>query len=214
MNVGGDPGMANAQTLEPVPLAALPPTVAPSLGQPLQMEGIWTRGGVQEKGPSLARGILAGCVAALAGAVAWALIAVVSGYQIGFAAMGVGFLVGWAVRRFGRGRTRAYGAAGALLSLAGIILGNVLTLVGYLTKDQAVPLFTSVGLVATHAGPTFDYLKATFSGISLLFYAIAVYEGYRFAVLAPKPKAATATLPAATSLPQAPPAETPPTVEP
>jgi len=40
-------------------------------------------------------------------------------------AIAVAFLVGWAVRTFGRGRTRAFGIAGGLLAIVGVALGEI-----------------------------------------------------------------------------------------
>ena len=52
---------------------------------------------------NLLLGAAAGMIAALAGAAVWAGVTVVTGYQIGFMAIGVGFLVGYAIRAVGRG---------------------------------------------------------------------------------------------------------------
>ena len=48
---------------------------------------------------SLPMGLMAGAGAALLGAIGWAVITALTKFQIGFMAVGVGFLVGTAVRR-------------------------------------------------------------------------------------------------------------------
>jgi len=52
---------------------------------------------------------LAGGVAALLGACIWAAVTVTTNYQIGWMAVGVGFLVGYAVRSFGKGIDKSFG---------------------------------------------------------------------------------------------------------
>ena len=49
--------------------------------------------------------LIGGVVAALVGAALWAVITVTTGYQIGFMAIGVGFLVGLTVGHVGKGTT-------------------------------------------------------------------------------------------------------------
>lgn len=57
----------------------------------------------REARQNLPAAIAAGVVAALIAAAVWATITVVTQFQIGWMAVGAGFLVGHAVRHFGRG---------------------------------------------------------------------------------------------------------------
>lgn len=132
---------------------------------------------------NLALAIVGGAVAALIGAAAWAAITITSGYQIGFMAIGVGFLVGFAVRQLGKGSTPAFGAVGALLSLAGCVVGNILAITGLIARASGQPLLTAMSEISVPAIPAM--LIGTFSAIDVLFYAIAVYEGYKLSLLAP-----------------------------
>ena len=121
----------------------------------------------------------AGLVAALAGAIVWAVITVATQMQIGFMAVGVGFLVAWAVRRFGQGAHPVYGVLGAALALLGCVAGNLLSACSFLATSQGKGLMEILGLVAAHPAVAGRLLEATFSGMDLLFYAIAVYEGFK-----------------------------------
>jgi len=121
--------------------------------------------------------IVAGVVAALIGAALWAVITVTTGYQIGFMAIGVGFLVGLSVGRLGKGTTPAYGILGAALSLAGCVVGNVLAITGFIAQNESQPFFVVLSQLNIPAIPSI--LIETFSPIDLVFYAIAVYEGYK-----------------------------------
>jgi hypothetical protein len=128
---------------------------------------------------SLGGAIVGGAVAALAGAAAWAGITVATSFQIGWMAVGVGFLVGFAVRSLGKGLDKTYGIVGAAWSLVGCGVGNLLAVVGLVSQQENIPFFALLSSL------NFDIAKemmvATFSPMDLLFYGIAVYEGYRFA---------------------------------
>lgn len=145
--------------------AGLDPTQAHYLRQRLEGE------------QNLALGLVAGLAAAAAGAAGWAVITVATGYQIGFMAIGVGFLVGYAVRAGGKGVTMPFGVAGAGLSLVGCAVGNLLALVAMLAGHEGVPFLEAVGQLDVDLAQ--ELMVAGFSPIDLLFYGIALYEGYR-----------------------------------
>lgn len=126
---------------------------------------------------NLAGGLLAGAVAALAGAAAWAAVTVTTNYQIGFMALGVGFLVGLAVRLAGKGIDRSFAVAGALLALAGCLLGNLLTVSQLIASEEGMELLAVLGQLSPAI--TLDLMVATFQPMDLLFYGLAVYEGYK-----------------------------------
>lgn len=122
-------------------------------------------------------GTSAGLAAAVIGAVIWAVITVVTEYQIGWMAVGVGFLVGIAVRQFGKGMSMKFGIAGALLAFLGCVLGNLFSVCGFIGAQEGMsPLAV---LFQIDFAVAIELLKATFSPMDLLFYGIAVYEGYQ-----------------------------------
>lgn len=79
--------------------------------------------------------LVGGMLAVLISAVLWALVTVSIKYQIGYMAIGVGFLVGFAVRFFGIGFERKFGILGGFLALLGCLLGNLFGYVG-LSAEQ------------------------------------------------------------------------------
>jgi len=126
----------------------------------------------------LARGVTAGLGAAILGACLWALITVITQYQIGWMAVGVGFMVGYAMRTFGRGVDKIFGYTGALLALVGCLLGNLLSvciMLGNQTDTSALTILTGLNWAAIQ-----DLMFSTFHPMDVLFYAIALYEGYKF----------------------------------
>ena len=126
---------------------------------------------------SMVGGFLAGSAAALAGAGVWALVTVLTGYQIGFMAIGVGFLVGLAVQFAGKGINKVFGVMGAALALLGCLLGNYFTIVHFVGEAEGLGFFDTLTRISPAAIP--ELMAVTFSPMDLVFYGIAVYEGFK-----------------------------------
>ena len=124
--------------------------------------------------------IIAGAAAALAGAGVWAAITVATGYQIGWMAVGVGVLVGYAVRFAGKGAALPYSLTGAAFALIGCAVGNLLTVSYFVAQNEGV----SYGAVPASLDVEFvtQMMSATFAPMDLLFYALAVYCGFKYAL--------------------------------
>jgi len=131
----------------------------------------------KQQDPVLA--IIGGISAAVLGAMIWALVTVMTKYQIGYMAIGVGLLVGFSVRYFGAGIDKYFGFIGAILALAGCALGNLLTQVVFAADAE------SVGYIEILSVLNFDLVltifEESFSPMDVMFYGIAGYEGYKFA---------------------------------
>jgi hypothetical protein len=89
--------------------------------------------------------------------------------------------VGWAVRRFGRGQEPVYGVLGGGFALLGCLLGNLLSACAFLAASESKSVFEVLGPVLGDAELVSRLMQATFNPMDLLFYAIAVYEGYKLA---------------------------------
>ncbi len=130
-----------------------------------------------ENEQSMVGGLLAGGAAALVGAGVWALVTVLTGYQIGFIAIGIGFLVGLAVQFAGKGINKIFGAMGAALALFGCLLGNYFTVVHFVGEAEGLGFFDTLTRISPAAIP--ELMAITFSPMDLVFYGIAVYEGFK-----------------------------------
>jgi hypothetical protein len=123
-------------------------------------------------------GINSGVVATLIGAVLWAVISAATQHQIGYMAIGIGALVGFAIRKFGKGISPAFGYLGGALSLIGCLLGNILTIIFFYANENSLNYFSVLLSI--------DFLKLplivveSFQPMDLLFYGIAIYFGYKF----------------------------------
>ena len=124
--------------------------------------------------------IAGGAGAAVIGAAVWAGVTVSTGYQIGWMAIGIGFLVGIMVRFLGKGLTMPYGVIGAVFALVGCLGGNLLSLCGFISIQESVSFIMIVENMLKQPAMIVELLKATFNPMDFVFYAIAVYEGYKF----------------------------------
>jgi len=127
---------------------------------------------------NLSAAVAAGLGAALAGAAVWAAISYAIERQIGWMAVGVGFLVGFSVRRAGRSFDKSFGYLGAGLSLFGCLLGNVLMICAFVAQHESMAYFHVLSRITPAVA--LQLLTATFSPIDVLFYGLALYYGYRY----------------------------------
>ena len=124
---------------------------------------------------SFGKGLAVAVVAAIVGAVVWALITVESNYHVGLGAVGIGFLVGLAIERFGGG-DRRLPVAGAVIALLGCLLGDLFADAHIIASGMHIGLFD----VLRHPRMPWSYYTQTFRAFDLVFYAIAAYEGFQF----------------------------------
>jgi hypothetical protein len=90
---------------------------------------------------SFEKGIGAALLAALIGAIGWAVITVITDYRIGFVAVGIGYLVGAAIERYGGGDARLP-VIGAVVALAGCVLGDLLAEAHIIAREAHVGIGT------------------------------------------------------------------------
>jgi len=127
---------------------------------------------------SMGFAILGGFLLVILSALLWAAITVATQYQIGYMAIGVGLIVGYGIRYFGAGIDKEFGILGGAFALLGCLLGNLLSTVGFVAQSEGLRYMEVLGFVnGSNIG---EVLFGSFSPMDLLFYGIAVYEGYRF----------------------------------
>lgn len=127
---------------------------------------------------NLPMAVLAGLLAALVAAALWAIVTITTNFQIGFMAIGVGFLVGVSVRAAGKGLDKIFGITGAILSLLGCLAGNFFSVIGFIAQANGWGYFQTLNAVDLTVIP--GLMTESFSLMDLFFYSIAVYEGYKF----------------------------------
>lgn len=152
----------------------------------------------EEHQPNLFNGFLAGFLMTCVCAVLWALITKLTSYQVGFMAIAVGFLVGIAVRWGGKGKSPAFGITGALLALLGCLVGNFMAILifGVEELQGEVTFFELLQYFISNPVEIVNIMKETFQPLDLLFYGLALYEGYRFSIVSEPKQPAQPPLPA------------------
>jgi len=131
---------------------------------------------------NLSLALLAALFAAAVGAAAWAAVTVLTKREYAVLAIGVGFLVGICVRTAGRGIDKVYGAIGGLFALLGVVAGKLAAAVVLISQKTGAPLKQVSKLLDLNL--IFTILKQTFSVIDILFYAVAIFVGYKYAIKA------------------------------
>jgi hypothetical protein len=132
------------------------------------------------RGSSFFLAILAGLLAAFLGSLLWTVVQVAMNLQIGFVAIVIGIMVGYAVRVAGNGRTVLYGILGALLTFAGCLGGEILAILYNASSAQQsiLDLLRTTDFVSL-IGLIFTKMDV----ISYVIYAIGVFEGYKLSIV-------------------------------
>lgn len=133
-------------------------------------------------------GLIGGGVAMLVGAAIWGAITYFTEYQIGYMAIGVGFLVGIAFRFFGKGHNLIFGLSSAVLALIGCVLGNFLFYVGAIAREESTSFLEVLFFFITNPFSVIELFTIAFDFRDLLFYGIAAYVGFRVALDKPQAK--------------------------
>lgn len=125
--------------------------------------------------------LTAGSVGMLLGAILWGVITYVTGYQIGWMSIGVGFLVAFSMNKFGKGKGLQFGVSSAILSLLGCLLGNLFFYAGVLAREYNLPVFEILFNLLLAPGAVVELFTSAFEVMDLLFYGFALYFGFRYA---------------------------------
>ena len=121
--------------------------------------------------------IITGCFSSIIGAGFWAAITVMTGYSIGYMAIVLGVIVGISIRYFGKGIDKIFGIMSIVFAIISVILGNILSSIGYISYHQGISLFNIISQLNTSI--IWELFVATFSPVDILFYVIASVAAYK-----------------------------------
>lgn len=138
--------------------------------------------GQLEDQPNLLMGLIGGAIAMLVGAVAWGAITYFTEYQIGWMSVGVGFLVGVAIRFFGKGKTITFGISGAVLALIGCLLGNLIFYAGIIAREESASFLEVFFFLVLSPAAALEVFTLAFDFKDILFYGLAAYAGFSAAM--------------------------------
>jgi hypothetical protein len=129
--------------------------------------------------PAIAGGVLA----ALVGGFVWGLIVIVTDYEVGFVAWGIGFLAGIAVVRFAGGRTGGpLQAVAVVASLLGIVTGKYISFAYFFKKAVDDRFGVELSYFDSTIFTTFrENLGDVFGGFDLLWAGLAIVTAWRLA---------------------------------
>jgi antitoxin component YwqK of YwqJK toxin-antitoxin module len=123
--------------------------------------------------------IIGGAASAIVGGLLWALVTVMTHYQIGYMAIAVGLIVGFSVRYYGAGVDLHFGYIGGFFALLGCAIGNLLSQVAFIAQTESLGYFETITLL--NIDIILSIITDSFSPMDILFYGIAAFEGYKFA---------------------------------
>jgi hypothetical protein len=129
--------------------------------------------------PGLSVALVGGVTAALAAALVWALITMATGWHAGWMAIGVGLLIGVAVRTMGRGEEKSFGYLGAAVSVLGCLVGDLLSACALVAGQESLSPLTVMTYICSKPEMIPEAMIATFQFLDLLFWAIGAYAAYR-----------------------------------
>jgi hypothetical protein len=132
-------------------------------------------------GSALGPAIAGGLIAAIAGAILWSLIAIVTDYEIGIAAWGIGFLVGYTVVRFAGGsKGTPIQVVAVAFSLLGIVLGKYITYAYFFKQAVSDRFKVEISYFDPEIFRAFrENLADVFGGFDLLWAALAAWTAWR-----------------------------------
>ncbi len=121
---------------------------------------------------SIPKAVIAGCVAAVIGGLVWGGISKATGYEIGWIAIGIGFLCGIAVRSIGKGHGPQFQITAAATALGGIAFGKIF----------AIFLYAKAENIDLSMGDAIQLLPQFLGPMDALFVAIAVWQAWKVSV--------------------------------
>ncbi len=124
---------------------------------------------------------LCGILTALALVAMWAYITYFVNFQVGWMAVAVGYIIGYVIRIIGKGTTLGFGVLGAALSLLTCIAGNLFFIIICLSNDEHIPVLEVLKTIDFSS--LISFYVQTFHAVDLMFYGIALYEGFKLSII-------------------------------
>lgn len=134
----------------------------------------------EQNSPNLILGLLGGWLAAVIGAIIWALTAYITHYEYSMLSIIIGLFVGFVTRYLaGRGNLIT-GMISASLSLFACVFGGIMAVTAVISKSEGIVAFVYYLLTfLTHPEALLKLLGLMVDPMSLLFYGIAIFNSYR-----------------------------------
>jgi hypothetical protein len=134
---------------------------------------------------SIMPALVGGGLAAVVGGVIWGLIIIATGYEIGFVAWAMGWLTGFAVVLFSKGRRGVpLQAIAVLASVLGILIGKYFTFYHYfhaaLAKNYGEEAASNISILSGSVMQFFiENIGSMVGGFDILWVILAVITAWR-----------------------------------
>ena len=132
-------------------------------------------------GSALGPGIAGGLLAAVVGGFLWGLIVILSEYEIGIAAWGIGFIVGFGVVRFAGGaKGTPLQIVAVVSSLLGIVIGKYISYAYFFKQAVSDRFDVDISYFDSEIFRAFrENLGDVFGGFDLIWAGFAVVTAWR-----------------------------------
>ncbi|WP_092492794.1 MULTISPECIES: hypothetical protein [Virgibacillus] len=129
---------------------------------------------MERKRNNFSLAIFGGLLTSIIGGAVWALIVILTEYEIGFVAWAIGGLAGYSVFYLAKGNvTSAHKVIAVVGSLIGILLGKYF-IVGYYYSNSFSGIFKSEVFILFQ-----DNISVLFSGMDIIFVLLAVITAWQ-----------------------------------
>ena len=127
---------------------------------------------------NLLKGIAGGIIGGILSALLWVAITVTTERQMGYMAIAVGLIVGYAIRICGKGIDKIFGISGAVIAFLACFIGNFVSIIVFTVNDinEFLPFNISYFEIFQYIDISefTDKMKESFQRINLLFYGLAI----------------------------------------
>jgi hypothetical protein len=132
-------------------------------------------------GSALGPGIAGGLVAAVVGGFLWGLIVILSEYEIGIAAWGIGFIVGFGVVRFAGGaKGTPLQVVAVVSSVLGIVIGKYISYAYFFKQAVSDRFDVDISYFDSEIFRAFrENLGDVFGGFDLIWAGLAVVTAWK-----------------------------------
>jgi hypothetical protein len=123
---------------------------------------------------------IVGITSGLFGAIVWGILTYYTHFIIGYFSIALGVLVGFSVKKVGKGSGKSYGLLAGTYALLSCLFGMLLSIVFFVGAEYGIslykiPFLVNYNIVASAYFSEFDFHD-------LLFYGIAFISAYKIAL--------------------------------
>lgn len=129
------------------------------------------------------KGLVFAIILGIVGAIFWAIIVKVTGYNIGIAAIAVGYIVSQGFVWAGKSDSATWGVIAAVIATLSILLGKTFAVIIVVAEYYGTPMIEMLQVL--NYGQLMGFMVDKFQPFDLIFYAIALKTAYKRSFIQP-----------------------------